>query len=69
MGKVLVVDDVSEMRDLLGKVLKTMHCAYIEASSGSEAIQAISDNDDVDIVLLDVGLGDVDGFEGEFTAS
>jgi len=59
---VLIVDDDPTVRELLGHVLREEGFRTMEADRGHTAIRLASENS-VDLVLLDIGLPDVDGFE------
>ncbi len=59
---VLVVDDEPPMRNLLRIILGTSGMRAIEAASGAEAIERAAEHNP-DVVLLDLGLPDVDGIE------
>jgi two-component system cell cycle response regulator len=59
--KVLVVDDVRDNVRMLGNILKEM-CEVVFALSGDEALQKIRVGD-VDVVLLDVEMPAMDGYE------
>ena len=59
---VLVVDDEQEIRTLLRAYLEAAGFAVLEAAGVAEARAAV-DEHDIDVVLLDVGLPDGDGFE------
>lgn len=59
---ILVVEDDVPVRNLIGTTLKTHGCDYMTASNGESALmQASSHNPDV--VLLDLGLPDMDGVD------
>ena len=59
---ILVVEDDAPVRNLIGTTLKTHGYDYITATNGESAVmQASSHNPD--IVLLDLGLPDIDGVE------
>ena len=59
---ILVVEDDAPVRNLIGTTLKTHGYDYIIATNGESAVmQASSHNPD--IVLLDLGLPDIDGVE------
>lgn len=62
--KILVVDDHVLIRDALRSVLKEWSCdaAILEASDCREAMQLITQNADLDLILLDLNLPDGDGF-------
>jgi DNA-binding response OmpR family regulator len=61
--RVLLVEDTDYMRDLVTRMLKKIGVATTEtASSGNEAIQKAT-RENFDLVLCDVGLPDIGGFE------
>jgi len=60
--RILIVDDEPELRTMLGRYLRTEGFAVDESSSGSEALDSLNSSPP-DVVLLDVGLPDIDGFE------
>ena len=59
----LVVDDAPDIRLLAELVLSMAGLTVTAASSGREALQRLADNDLPDIVLLDVQMPEVDGWE------
>ena len=59
---ILVVEDDSTVRNLITTTLKSNDYRYISASSAEAAIAAAS-SQQPDIVLLDLGLPDMDGVE------
>lgn len=61
--KILVVEDEYAIRSFIALNLKKESMEVFEAQSGEEAIQVFSENPDIDIVLLDVMMGGMDGFE------
>ena len=59
---VLVVEDDTPVRNLITTTLKTHEYRYLSAQNGASAVmEALSHNPD--IVLLDLGLPDMDGLE------
>jgi len=63
MGKrILVVDDETPIRRYLRAALSAQGLAIYEASNGQEAINAVVTNHP-DIIILDLGLPDIDGIE------
>lgn len=60
--KVLVVDDDSVARELIGTYVSELGCDYIETADGDEAIRAIDANT-IDAVFLDIFMPVRDGFE------
>lgn len=60
--RILVVDDEPELRSMLGRYLRNEGFEVAEAVTGAEALQRVRDGSP-DLVILDVGLPDMDGFE------
>ncbi|HEX3623400.1 MAG TPA: response regulator [Acidimicrobiales bacterium] len=63
MARALVVDDAPDIRLLADLVLSMAGFAVTAASSGSEALRLLAAGDLPDIVLLDVQMPEVDGWE------
>jgi DNA-binding NarL/FixJ family response regulator len=64
--KILVIDDHVLIREALRGVLKELKgdaTVILEALEAREAMRLIVENPDVELVLLDLGLPDRDGFE------
>jgi len=63
--KILIVDDHPLIREALRHVLGVLDGALelVEAQNCAEALAAAATHDDLDLVLLDLALPDVDGFE------
>lgn len=59
---ILVVEDDAPIRNLITTTLKTHDYKYIVASNGESAIMEASSHNP-DVVLLDLGLPDIDGVE------
>ena len=60
-GKIMVVDDAADIRDLLGAILRETY-EVIEAKSGAELKQALTQQQQ-DVILLDLKLPDADGLD------
>lgn len=60
--KVLIVDDDSAIRTLLEKVMRSNDLETASASSGQEALDLLKNNI-YDVILMDIMLGDMEGFE------
>ena len=61
-GRILVVDDVARNVRLLEAVLTAAGYEVVGAGSGTEAIEAVA-RDSPDLVLLDIRMPDIDGYE------
>ena len=64
MKKVLILEDEVNIRSFVVINLKRAGYDTIEAGTGQEALDAINDNPDVGVAILDIMVpGDMDGFE------
>ena len=61
--KLLIVDDNNNIRIVLGVMLKNYSNEIIFANDGIEAVKAIENNPDIDLILMDVYMHNMDGFE------
>ena len=61
--KILVADDEERMRKLLGDFLKNAGYIVLEASDGEEAINTFVNNRDLDLMILDVMMPKLNGYE------
>lgn len=61
--KILIVDDKPENIIALESMLATDKRVFITANSGNEALRQVLKQDDIGLVLLDVQMPDIDGFE------
>ena len=61
-GTVLIVDDDPVSRALLGRMLEGGGFRVLRASSGETALRAVED-DSTDVILLDICMADMDGYE------
>ena len=63
--KILIVDDHPLIREALRHVLTALdgNLALIEAQNGAAALAAAAGNPDLALVLLDLALPDIDGFQ------
>ena len=60
---ILVVDDMDLVYYYIKEVLKNTRAKHIHAKTGQEAVRLATENPDIDIVLMDIELPDIDGFE------
>lgn len=61
--KILVVDDEYRMRKLVGDFLIKSGYVVIEASNGNEAMDKFYENKDIALIILDVMMPQMDGWE------
>jgi len=62
-GNVLVVEDQEDLRILLRHILQSQGYHVIEAASGMEAIAKVSDKKDVDLLITDIIMPGMRGWE------
>ena len=60
--KILIVDDSKFNRDILKEILGETY-NYLEAENGNQAIQIIGENIGIDLMLLDINMPQMNGFE------
>ena len=63
MRKVLVLEDEENIRSFVVINLKRAGYQTVEAGTGEEALEAVRDNPDIKVALLDIMLPGIDGFE------
>lgn len=61
--KIMVVDDDTRIRKLVKDFLEKDHFYVLEASNGEEAMDLFYENPDTALVLLDVMMPDLDGWQ------
>lgn len=59
--KILIVDDSASDRLIIQKLLSEY--SLLTASDGLEAMQIINENDDINLLILDLNMPNMDGFE------
>lgn len=62
-SKILVVDDESRMRKLVRDFLVKNHYEVVEAGDGAEALDLFFEKNDIDLVILDVMMPKMDGWQ------
>lgn len=62
-SKILVVDDESRMRKLVRDFLVKNNYEVVEASDGEEALDLFFEKNDIDLVILDVMMPKMDGWQ------
>jgi PAS domain S-box-containing protein len=60
---VLLVEDESPLRELVVKLVASMGCTVLEARNGDEAIKIARERGDISVLLTDVMMPKMDGFE------
>ena len=60
--KILIVDDAKFNRDILKEFLGETY-DYLEAENGNQAVQIMEENPGIDLMLLDINMPQMDGFE------
>ncbi|GLX41201.1 hypothetical protein Sros01_72740 [Streptomyces roseochromogenus] len=63
MPKILVVDDQPKNLLAMSAVLSTLDQELVAVSSGREALKALLDHDDFAVIIMDVQMPDMDGYE------
>lgn len=61
--KILVVDDESRMRKLVGDFLAKKEFAVLEAGDGEEAVDLFFADKTIDLIIMDVMMPKMDGYE------
>ncbi|GAB5096769.1 response regulator [Caballeronia sp. LP006] len=59
--KVLVVDDYTDTTDMLAEIAGSMGHAVTRAYTGTEALKAAAGEGAFELILLDIGLPDING--------
>ena len=59
--KILIADD-SEMNQVLLEEILSDKYEYVMAKDGTEAVDILEKNDDIDLVMLDINMPKMDGF-------
>ena len=61
--KILIVDDETRMRKLIRDFLVRSNYEVLEAGDGEEALEVFYKNQDIDLILLDIMMPKLDGYE------
>ena len=61
--KILIADDEARMRKLVGDFLKKKDYEVLEAENGQRAVDIFFDNEDISLVILDVMMPVMDGYQ------
>ncbi|MBQ7314824.1 MAG: response regulator transcription factor [Clostridia bacterium] len=65
--KLLIVDDESEIRNVLRLLLENKAYEVLEASSGAQAIELVRNTSDIDMIIMDVMMPGISGIEATRT--
>jgi len=63
LKKVLVVDDDPALRHLMGFILRGAAFQVVSAASGQEALDLLAGTPDVDLVVTDLGMPGLSGYD------
>ncbi|NSW94095.1 MAG: response regulator [Bacteroidales bacterium] len=61
--KILVVEDDLSSRLYLNKILEKTGAVLLNASDGKEAVETVSSDPEIDIILMDIQLPVIDGYQ------
>lgn len=61
--KILIVEDVEANHMFISAALKKTQCELLWAKDGVEAVNMCKQYDDIDLVLMDIRLPELDGYE------
>ncbi len=60
---ILVVDDDAEVREIVAEFLADAGHHVLQAGGGEEALRLLDDASEVDLVITDIRMPDISGFE------
>ncbi len=63
LTKVLIVDDSAALQQIYKVVLSRYKCRTISVLSGQEGLNALVENPDVDLLMVDIDMPSMGGFE------
>lgn len=61
--RILVVDDFASIRDFICEILQRKGYETVSAANGNEALDVLTKNPDINLVLTDYNMPDCTGFE------
>jgi two-component system, cell cycle response regulator CpdR len=59
--QVLVVDDEPLVRDVTATMLEDFGCEVVTAANGHEALEKLSANDNIEVLITDINMPGMDG--------
>jgi CheY-like chemotaxis protein len=60
-GTVLVVEDETDVREMIAKALRDLGCSVLEAEDGPAGLRIVQSHEPVDLLVTDVGLPGLNG--------
>jgi CheY-like chemotaxis protein len=63
MKKILIVDDSEMARTTMSFSLKSKRYEVVEAANGKEAVERLSEHDDIGLVITDLNMPEMNGLE------
>lgn len=63
MARVLVVDDMADMRAMIRTMLESAGHSVIEAENGRTGIKALQGSETIDVLITDILMPEADGIE------
>jgi two-component system chemotaxis response regulator CheY len=61
--RALVIDDSRTVRIIIGQILRELGMEVLEAGNGSEALEQIKQNPDVELMLVDWNMPEMNGID------
>jgi CheY-like chemotaxis protein len=61
--KIIVADDYYTNRLLVSEILRSLGHDFIEVENGQQALEALENNNDIDLVIMDIEMPVMGGFE------
>lgn len=63
MAKILIADDVAEMRNMIRSMLESAGHEVLEAQNGRAAIKILQGTEIIDVIVTDILMPEADGLE------
>lgn len=63
MAKILIADDVAEMRNMIRSMLESAGHEVLEAQNGRAAIKVLQGTEIIDVIVTDILMPEADGLE------
>lgn len=62
MSKILIVDDEKKIRDVVREYAEFEGFDVLEAEDGMDAVKKVTDNEDINIIIMDIMMPKLDGY-------